>query len=132
MSLLPTPPPNDAAAAAAGTGTQQVKIMNATVGVSAEARLNFHPEGEDGKSGPTIRPDLHLSLDHVKPFQYELIGIGLVLLLNLPLKLSNKEAEVPLPWGLGRLSGFGRASLKRDGYMKWKVGCGEASGVLDL
>lgn len=80
----------------------------------------------------SLRPDLHISLDHVKPLKYELIGIGLVLLLGLPLSLNNKEVEAGLPLGLNRLKGFGRASVKRAGYMSYKLGCGETSGVLDL
>jgi hypothetical protein len=55
-----------------------------------------------------------------------------VLLLGLPLKLNNKEVEARLPLGLGALSGFGRASLKRVGYLGWQLGAGEASAVLDL
>lgn len=82
--------------------------------------------------GYTLRPDLHISLDHVQPLKYELIGIGLVLLLGLPLSLNNQEVEAGLPLGLGRLKGFGRASVKRAGYMSYKLGCGETSGVLDL
>lgn len=53
-----------------------------------------------------------------------------VLLLGLPLALNNKEIEAGL---LGsRLRGFGRASVKRAGYMRWKLGAGESSGVLDI
>lgn len=80
----------------------------------------------------SLRPDLHISLDHVDPLKYELIGIGLLLLLGLPLSVNNKEIEKGLPYGLGRLKGFGRASLKRAGYMQYKLGFGEATGVLDL
>lgn len=70
----------------------------------------------------------------MEPLKYELIGIGLVLLLGLPLALNNKEIEAGLPAGLlgRRLRGFGRASVKRAGYMRWKLGAGESSGVLDI
>lgn len=109
-----------------------IQIKNATVGVSAEASINYRDA--DGKPvwGLPVRPDFHVSLDHIKPLKYELIGIGAVLLLNLPVKLNNKEVELPLPAGLGRLKGFMRASLKRTGYMNYKVGFGEGSGILDL
>ena len=118
----------------------EVNIKHATVGVSAEARLNLVEQQTGSKSssslgslgGYSVRPDLHISLDHVKPLKYELIGIGLVLLLGLPLSLNNKEVEAGLPLGLGRLKGFGRASVKRTGYMSYKLGTGETSGVLDL
>jgi hypothetical protein len=59
-------------------------------------------------------------------------GIGLVLLLGLPLSVNNKEIEAGLPLGLNRIKGFGRASLKRAGYTSYKIGCGETSGVLEL
>ena len=88
--------------------------------------------GISSLSSLSLRPDLHLSLDHVKPLKYELIGIGLVLLSGLSLSLNNKEAEAALPLGLGSLKAFGRASVKRTGYLSCKLGCGEASGVLDL
>ncbi|KAF6261866.1 hypothetical protein COO60DRAFT_1699579 [Scenedesmus sp. NREL 46B-D3] len=139
-------------------GVAGVKIRQATVGVSAEASLSL----QDPRAGPaaaakppqatdpgssrsssnflaglsrissSVHPDLHLSLDSVKPLQYELIGIGLVLLLNMPLKLNNQEAEFGGPWGLRQLKGFGRASLKRTGFMRWKLGAQEASAVLDI
>jgi len=73
--------------------------------VPAECSLNFQDEAgksilSSSQQQQLLRPDLHLSLDHVKPFPVpELIGIGLVLLLNLPLKLNNKEAEAALPGG---------------------------------
>lgn len=109
-----------------------LKVKQATVGVSAECSLNFRDA--DGKPiwGQPIRPDLHISLDHVKPLKYELIGMAAVLLFNLPVKLNNKEVEAAVPGGLGRLKGFLRASLKRTGYTKYKVGFGESSGILDL
>eukprot|EP00775_Hariotina_reticulata_P001897 gene1897-2231_t len=112
-------------------------LKKATVGVSAECSLKFQDEAgktilSSSHQQQLLRPDLHLSLDHVEPFQYELIGIGLVLLLNLPLKLNNKEAEAALPWGLHRLKAFGIASLRRTGYTHYKLAAGEASGVLDL
>jgi hypothetical protein len=136
----------------------QLKIKQATVGVSAEASLSFQDPHTDpaaaakpskttnrssssssssflaGLSSVTssMHPDLHLSLDYVKPFKYELIGIGLVLLLNMPLKLNNKEAEVGGPWGLRQLKGFGRASVKRAGFMQWKLAAQETSAVLDI
>jgi len=107
------------------------------VGVSAECSLKFQDEAgrfslSSSQQQQLLRPDLHLSLDHVKPFHYELIGIGLVLLLNLPLKLNNKEAEAALPWGLGRLKAFGIGSLRRTGYMRYNLAAKEFSGVLDL
>lgn len=110
----------------------EVQVKKATIGVSAECSLNFRDA--DGKPiwGQPIRPDLHVSLDHVKPLQYELIGLAAVLLLNLPVKLNNKEVEAAMPGGLGRLKGFVRGSLKRTGYMRYKVGFGESSGILDL
>jgi hypothetical protein len=93
---------------------------------------NGNGSGSGVLGGYTLRPDLHISLDHVQPLKYELIGISLVLLLGLPLSLNNKEVEAGLPLGLGRLKGFGRASVKRAGYMSYKLGCGETSGLLDL
>jgi hypothetical protein len=136
----------------------QVKIRQATVGVSAEASLSWQdPHAEPATAAKTAKtaspgssrsssnflaglssisssmhPDLHISLDYVKPFKYELIGIGLVLLLNMPLKLNNKEAEFGGPWGLRQLKGFGRASVKRTGFMRWKIGAQETSAVLDI
>ena len=66
-------------------------------------------------------------------FQTKHTGIGLVLLLGLPLKLNNQQIEAGLPCGLGEhWKFFGKASLKRSGYTKAKIGFGEASGVLDL
>lgn len=109
-----------------------IKIQQATVGISAECSLNYRDAEGKPFWGQPIRPDLHISLDHVKPLKYELIGIGAVLLLNLPVKLNNKEVELPMPGGLGRLKGFVRASLKRTGYMNYKIGFGESSGILDL
>ncbi|KAF8061110.1 hypothetical protein HT031_004571 [Scenedesmus sp. PABB004] len=108
----------------------ELQIKNATVGVAAECSLAF--KDERGKLAGSLRPDLHLSLDHVSPLRYELLGIGLVLLANLPLSLTNKEVEAPLPAGLRRLRGFVRGSVKRAGYGRWRLGVGEASGILDL
>ncbi|WIA23501.1 hypothetical protein OEZ85_000244 [Tetradesmus obliquus] len=135
----------------------QVKIKQATVGVSAEASLSLQDPHADPGSNPklaktsnpssrssnsfvaglssissSMHPDLHLSLDYVKPLKYELIGIGLVLLLNMPLKLNNKEAEFGGPWGSGALKGFARGSVKRAGFMRWQLAAQEGSAVLDI
>lgn len=103
-------------------GSSSGLVGNLLGGFSSSSNLN----------NMSLRPDLHISLDHVKPLKYELIGIGLVLLLGLPLSLNNKEFEAGLPLGLKALKGFGRASVKRSGYASLKLGAGEASGVLDL
>jgi hypothetical protein len=39
------------------------------------------------------RPELHLSIDHIKPLRYEVLGVGLALLANLPISLRDKELE---------------------------------------
>eukprot|EP00877_Chromochloris_zofingiensis_P007505 jgi/Chrzof1/3007/Cz12g08010.t1 len=76
------------------------------------------------------KPEVSVSLDYIKPFKYELLGIGLVLLCNLPFKLSNQEFELPLV--PPRLKGFVRGSLHRKGWMKYDLSLGEISPVLEL
>lgn len=80
--------------------------------------------------GPPVRPGFHLSLEGVKPFKYELLGIGLVLLLNLPVSINNKEAEFKLP-GLTRMNGYGKVSVKRTGPTHFNILPWDAALILD-
>ncbi|KAI8470061.1 MAG: hypothetical protein J3K34DRAFT_459042 [Monoraphidium minutum] len=80
--------------------------------------------------GTPRRPELHLSLDHIKPLRWELAGIGLVLLGNLPFSLRDKELERPSI--ASRLLGYTRASVRRTGYAAARVDIAELGGVLEL
>lgn len=53
-------------------------------------------------AGVPRKPEVHISLDHIKPRHWEALGVGLVLLANLPFSLRDKEAEKPTVRGQGR------------------------------
>jgi len=63
--------------------------------------------------GVARRPEVHLSLDHIKPLRYEIMGIGLVLLTNLPFSLRDKEIEKASVRGGGGGGLFGVVSPPR-------------------
>ncbi|GBF95729.1 hypothetical protein Rsub_08711 [Raphidocelis subcapitata] len=80
--------------------------------------------------GAVRRPELHLSIDHIKPLRYEILGVGLALLANLPISLRDKELEKATL--TSRLLGFTRATLKRTGYASFRLHVSELAGVLDV